>query len=76
MSDYTMEITGVDQTQLAQEIGHRLTAAQGEARVFDETERDLDPIATISVAFGRIQAAGVIVAWWQGRHQGRRMVTI
>ena len=62
MVEFAIEMTGGDQSQLAHELGDRLTAAQGEVRVFVEPEKDLDPIATVSVAFAGIQAAGIIWA--------------
>ena len=76
MADYTIEITGGNQDQLAEELGDLLTAEQGEVRVYSETERTLDPIAVVSVALAGIQTAGVVWAWWESRRRGGTKVTV
>jgi hypothetical protein len=76
MADFTVEITGENREQLAQELWRQLTEQHGAVRVFAETEKALDPIAILSVVLSGVQAADVLWKWWQSRRGSGSTVTI
>jgi hypothetical protein len=76
MAEFTIEITGQTQDQMAQELSEQLSSSQGQVQVFTETERALDPITIVSVFLTGLQAADIIWNWWQSRRQSESKVTI
>ncbi len=80
MAAFTVEITGADRDQLARELSEHLTAQQGQAQIYAETERVADPlvIATtvVSAVLAGVQAADIIWKWWQNRQKSGANVTI
>jgi len=51
MAEFTVEITGEHGDHLAQELQECLTANQGKAQVFAETERGVDLVTTPLLCF-------------------------
>ena len=78
MADFTVEITGAQRDQWAQELKDRLTEQQGQAQVFAETERDSLTVAAtvVSVVLAGLKAADIIWKWWQSGRQRAGQVTI
>jgi hypothetical protein len=72
MAEFTIEITGPTQDQMAQELSEQLSSSQGQVAVFTETERALDPITIVSVVLTGLQAADIIWKWWQNRRRPER----
>jgi hypothetical protein len=74
MAELTVEISGDARDELAQDLKQGLTAQQGQAQVFTETERGPDPITIVSVVLSAVQAADIIWKWWQRwRDRGSRV---
>jgi hypothetical protein len=76
MAEFTVEITGENRDQLAQDLKSQLTEQHGTVQVFTETERALDPIAILSVVLSGVQAADILWKWWQSRRGSASTVTI
>ena len=76
MAAFTVEITGEHGDHLAQELQECLTANQGKAQVFAETERGVDLVTIVSVVLSSLQAADIIWKWWQSRRHSGSNVTI
>jgi hypothetical protein len=76
MAELIVEITGEARDQLAQELKDHLTAKQGKAQVFAETERGVDLVTIVSVVLSSLQAADIIWQWWQSRRHSGSNVTI
>ena len=80
MAEFTVEITGADRDQLAQELSEHITAQQGQAQIYAETEKFGDPLTTatavVSAVLAGIQAADIIWKWWQSRRKSGGDVTI
>jgi hypothetical protein len=72
MAEFTIEITGQTQDQMAQQLSEQLSSSQGEVQVFTETEKALDPITIVSVVLTGLQAADIIWNWWQSRRRPER----
>ena len=76
MAAFTVEITGADRDQLARELSEHLTAHQGQAQIYAETERAAIATTVVSAVLAGIQAADIIWKWWQNRQKSGANVTI
>lgn len=76
MAAFTVEITGANRDEFAQELSDQIMAQQGQAQIYAETERAVDPIAVISVVLAGVSAADILWKWWRKRQKSGANVTI